>query len=94
LRSKESSTTKHGRKKINSLRSSTSLKSRQVFIELIILAALAFMGAINLQPLSLQLSSKYMDLIDLNITCALRLEEDRQLLRLAPDLFRWRTRQK
>jgi hypothetical protein len=85
---------KHGRKKINSLKSSTSLKSRLMFTELIILAALAFMGAINLQPLSLQLSSKYMDLIDLNITCVLRLEEDRQLLKLAPDLFRWKIKQK
>jgi hypothetical protein len=85
---------KHGRKKINSLKSSTYLKSRLVFIELIILAALACMGVINLLPLSLQLSSKCMDLIDLNITCVLRLEEDRQLLRLVPDLFRWRIKQK
>jgi hypothetical protein len=85
---------KHGRKKINSLKSSTYLKSRLVFIELIILAAPACMGVINLLPPFLHLSSKYMDLIDLNITCALRLEEDRQLLRLAQDLFRWRIKQK
>jgi hypothetical protein len=85
---------RHGRKKINSLKSSTSLKSRLVFIELIILAAQACMGAINLLLPFLQLSSKYMDLIDLNITCVLRLEEDRQLLKLAPDLFRWKIKQK
>ena len=92
LRSKESSMTKHGRKKINSRKSSTLLKSRLVFTRQIILAVPACMEFLNLLTTLIQTSSKYMDLIDQNITCVLKLEEDRQSLKLAQDLFRWRIR--